>query len=259
MDNPFAPLGHHWQDATHIAFGVVTAGVFGRTWKIEGSIFNGREPDEERWNIERLRLDSYSARLTLNPGRNWSISVGHGYFAGAKDQSVDHDDHNGAIVPHHASMHRLTGAVLHGAALGTEGQWASAIIYGANTTSDHKHSQSVAFESEAILDRWNTILARAELAQKSAEELSLDDPPFNLANERRFNVAAFSLGYIRELGRGWGTTVGVGAMATVNAVPSVLEDAYGSRTPLGAVVFLRVRPFHAARGMEAMHHHSDPP
>ena len=26
-DDPFAPLGHHWQDATHEAFGVVTTGL----------------------------------------------------------------------------------------------------------------------------------------------------------------------------------------------------------------------------------------
>ena len=27
MDNPEAPLGHHWLDATHITFGVLTGGV----------------------------------------------------------------------------------------------------------------------------------------------------------------------------------------------------------------------------------------
>jgi hypothetical protein len=60
MDNPFAPLGHHWQDATHISFGVLTAGLFGRSWKLEGSVFNGREPNEERWDFDRIKLDSYS-------------------------------------------------------------------------------------------------------------------------------------------------------------------------------------------------------
>src|SRR5688572_19638514 len=72
MDNPFAPLGHHWQDATHISFGVLTAGVFGRTWKLEGSIFNGREPNEERWDFDEINLDSYSGRLTVNPDSNSS-------------------------------------------------------------------------------------------------------------------------------------------------------------------------------------------
>ena len=54
MDNPVAPLGHHWQDATHISFGVLTAGLFGRQWKLEGSLFNGREPNEKRWDFDRI-------------------------------------------------------------------------------------------------------------------------------------------------------------------------------------------------------------
>jgi hypothetical protein len=76
MDNPSAPLSHHWQDATHITFGVLTAGIFSRSVKLEGSVFNGREPDENRWGIDRIKLDSWSARLTLNPGRNWSFTAG---------------------------------------------------------------------------------------------------------------------------------------------------------------------------------------
>ena len=60
MDNLAAPLSHHWQDATHISFGVLTAGLFGRHWKLEGSAFNGREPNEERWGFDRIRFDSYS-------------------------------------------------------------------------------------------------------------------------------------------------------------------------------------------------------
>ena len=46
--NPVAPIAHHWLDATHITFGLVTAGVYDRRWKGELSLFNGREPDEER-------------------------------------------------------------------------------------------------------------------------------------------------------------------------------------------------------------------
>ena len=241
MDNPFAPLGHHWQDATHIAFGVVTAGIFTRSWKLEGSAFNGREPNDERWDFDRIKLDSYSGRLTVNPGPAWSLSAGYGYLASPEELSPDE------------ATHRFTAAALHGAKLGTEGQWASAFVYGTNAHHDER-SHSMAFESEAILDRWNTILARAEFAQKSAEDLGFDEPPFGFAPDRTIAISSLSLGYIRELGRGWGTTLGVGAMGTVNMVPASIESAYGSRTPLGAVLFLRVRPFHADRGMAGMHH-----
>jgi len=67
IDNPMAPIGHHWQDATHISFGVVTAGLFTHEWKLEASAFNGREPDDHRWDFDPIRLGSYSGRLTYNP------------------------------------------------------------------------------------------------------------------------------------------------------------------------------------------------
>ena len=241
MDNPFAPLGHHWQDATHISFGVVTAGLFTRTWKLEGSVFNGREPNDERWDFDRIRLDSYSGRLTVNPDSAWSFSAGYGYLASPEQLSPDE------------ATHRFTATALHGMKLGSDGQWATTLVYGMNAH-DERRSHSVAFESEAILDRWNTILARAEFAQKSAEDLGFDEPPYGFASERTLAISSLSLGYIRELGRGWGTTLGVGAMGTINVVPSSIENAYGSRTPLGAVVFLRLRPFHGDRGMAGMHH-----
>ena len=244
MDNPFAPLGHHRQDATHIAFGVVTAGFFGRSWKLEGSAFNGREPNEERWDFDRIKLDSYSGRLTVNPGPAWSLSAGYGYLASPE---LLHPDE---------SIHRFTAAALHGKKLGADGQWSSTVVYGMNRSSHHDDpSHSVALESEAIIDRWNTILTRAEVVQKSAEDLALDEPPTSFDPERTFSITSLSLGYIRELGRGWGTTIGLGAMGTLNRVPAALESSYGSRSPLGAVVFLRIRPFHTERGMEGMHHH----
>ena len=52
MPNPLAPITHHWFDATHIAYGVVTGGVYGNRWKAEASLFNGREPDENRTDFD---------------------------------------------------------------------------------------------------------------------------------------------------------------------------------------------------------------
>jgi hypothetical protein len=230
MDNPAAPLGHHWQDATHVAFGVLTAGLFTNMWKLEASAFNGREPDEHRWNIDPVTLDSYSARATLNPNANWSFTAGYGYLKSPE-----------AAAPTDA-MHRLVAAALNGYKLGREGQWASALIYGVNTHASHiDPSHSVLLESEAVLDRSNTIFGRVELVQKSVEDLVL--PSFDY--DRVFNVGAVTLGAIREVGRKWGATLGVGASGTINVVPEALRSAYGSRTPLGGMVFVRVRPVFA--------------
>jgi hypothetical protein len=238
MDNPTAPITHHWSDATHISFGVLSAGLFTNAFKIEGSVFNGREPDQYRFNIDPIRLDSYSARATLNPGASWSFTTGYGYLASPE-----------ALAPNE-SLHRVTASALHGATLGAQGQWASSLVYGANRHSGQTaFSHSVLLESEAVLDARNSVFGRAEYVQKSAADLALDGPPYDLPGDQSFNVGAFTLGYIRDFARFGAGTLGVGAMGTLNVVPSSLASMYGSRTPAGAFFFLRVRPFRTGMSM----------
>ena len=232
MDNLTAPLGHHWQDATHISFGVLTAGLFSHHWKLEGSAFNGREPDEERWGFDRIRFDSYSGRFTAHLDSNWTVSAGYGYLKSPE-----------ALVPGE-SVHRTTASILHGRKIGHEGQFAAAAVWGANRKRGRTTHSGLA-EAEAVLDRSNTIYGRLELVQKTAEDLLLSTLP----PDTQFNVTAVSAGYIRELFHCSSATFGIGLQATVNRVPSGLESFYGSRTPLGAMVFLRVRPVHTPHHM----------
>ena len=84
MPNPVAPISHHWLDATHISFGVATAGLFGKRWKAEGSVFNGREPDEDRYNFDFGKLDSYSGRFWLLPTDRWALQVSAGHIKDAE-------------------------------------------------------------------------------------------------------------------------------------------------------------------------------
>src|SRR5580692_10328037 len=76
-ENPEAPLGHRLQDSTHTSFGVVTT-VFifnfakSALFKVEGSAFNGHEPNEERWSIQLAPLDSWSFRVSAAPTRSWT-------------------------------------------------------------------------------------------------------------------------------------------------------------------------------------------
>jgi hypothetical protein len=242
MDNPTAPLGHHWQDATHVAFGVLTAGVFGHSWKLEGSLFNGREPDENRWNFDPIKFDSYSGRLTINPSANWSFETGYGYLKSPEA----HDPTQ--------SLHRITASAIYGRPLGADGEWSTSLVYGANKMASRDGlSNSALVESEAILNPKNTLFGRMELLQKSAEELVLDVPPFSFAPDREFNVGAMTIGYIRELGGFSGATLGLGASGTLNVVPSALRDVYGSRTPVGGLIFVRLRPTFKRGGMQSMH------
>jgi hypothetical protein len=236
MDIPTAPIGHHWQDATHITFGVMTAGLFTHRWKLEASAFNGREPDEHRWDIDPIHIDSYSARASFNPTEHWSVSAGYGFLA--SPEALDPGE----------SVHRTTASAQYGRKLGQDGQWAATLVWGANSAHGST-TQSVLAESETVLDRRNTVIARAEWVQKSAEDLVVGGPD----PERVFGVGALSIGAIREVTSWSGATLGIGAMGTVNAVPASLRPSYGSRAPLGAILFLRLRPLHGAEaGMAGM-------
>jgi hypothetical protein len=233
MDDPIAPLAHHWQDATHITYGVVTAGVFTRRWKLEGSYFNGREPDEDRWFIDPLRLDSYSGRLTVNPSRNLSMTVGYGILNGHERLFRDE------------SMSRIVASVMYGAKVGADGQTATTFAWGSNRHHG-EWSHSVFTESETILDRYNTVFGRLEVAQRDDVQLAVGPGHDGhtggpAAPHQIFNTGSISVGYIRELLRASALTTGLGARWTVNMIPGALQADYGA-APTAFVIFLRVRP-----------------
>jgi hypothetical protein len=241
MDNPFAPIGHHWQDATHVAFGVATLGVFGERWKIEGSAFNGREPDEHRWNFDIATMDSWSGRLTVNPNERWSLTAGYGRIAHPEATHPDDD------------VERITASAMRSGQIGSRGVWAATAIFGAN----HAHESwtgSLLVEGEAVVDDRHTLFARVEQVEKTGEELQLEAD--GVASESRFGVTALTAGYVREILSGRGTTLGIGASGTLNMVPPALRPAYGSRTPWAAAVFLRVRVRSATGGSQGMRGHS---
>jgi hypothetical protein len=248
QSDPFAPLGHHWQDATHITYGVITAGVFTRTVQLEGTLFQGREPDDDRYDFDFGALDSYGGRLTLNPTPHWSVAASYGYF---KSPEELHPDEN---------QHRLGASILYTRRIGRDRDWSSALVYGANKhTSDGEPStpfaHSLLAESNLQLDERSSVFGRAEWTQKSAEELVIAaaDP------ETRFNVSALVLGYVREVIQYGGASLGLGVRGSLNFVPEGLEATYGTRTPAGVALYARLRPAllqgaHAGESDEQSHH-----
>src|SRR5207253_1796587 len=155
--DPLAPLGHHWQDATHITYGVITAGLFTRSAKLEASWFNGREPDEIRTDFDYAgrRLDSYSARLTVNPGPRWSVSAWYAYLRSPEALNPDE------------SLHRIGASALTTQPVGTGGTWSSAVIYGANAQiGTGRLASSVLVESTVDLDGTNSLFGRVEYVRK---------------------------------------------------------------------------------------------
>lgn len=236
LNDPFAPLGHHWTDATHITYGVLTAGLFTKHAKLEGTLFNGREPDEDRYDFDFHPLDSYGARLSVNPTPHWALSASYGYLE--KPEAL-HPDEN---------QRRLGASILHTVRLGSQGEWATALVYGANkhipaTGVAGSWEHSIMAESNLQLDRANTVFGRAEYVRKGGEELRLAGP----LQDQEFDIGTLSVGYIREFAGFSGATVGLGARGAINLIPGSLESTYGSRTPVGLAVFLRIRPGLLAR------------
>jgi hypothetical protein len=236
--DPLAPLGHHWQDATHITFGVLTLGIFSRTWRAEASIFNGREPDEHRTNFDLRRLDSYAGRFSYNPDANWSYSASAAFLASPE---VLHPDE---------SVHRYSASVMHTRLLGSRGEWSSSLIYGSNAVSGAALANSALIESNVDLDGVNTIFGRAEFVQKSAQDLAVGSE----LESQRYDVGELTLGFSREVMRSRGLTLGASVLGTLNVVPESLEGVYGTRFPKGYALFLRLRPdrMRTAHGMPEM-------
>jgi hypothetical protein len=268
--DPLATLSHHWQDATHVSFGVVTAAVYTSRIKLEGSVFNGREPDDVRTNIDwnGASLDSYSGRLTINPTPALSLSASMGWLADAEKA------HPGETV------RRAVGSALWSQSSAEGGSRSLAFIVGANSLSGAPFSRSAGLEGLVdIRGRWQ-LFARTELVEKSGEELVLDETqpsataavplasarltrlardPGEAESEAIYRIAHLTVGGVRETRAGRLGRIGVGMRATLNMVPSALEPIYGSRTPLGAALFVRWRTSRMNLG-EVDHstmHHAD--
>ena len=134
MDNPDAPISHHWQDSTHITFGVATLGLVWKDLKLEGSTFTGREPDEDRYDFDRPRFDSASVRLSWNPTADLSLQISHGYIKSPEALEPD------------VKVHRTTASVIYNRRLGAESNWSNSFVWGQNDTTSK--SQSFLFETD---------------------------------------------------------------------------------------------------------------
>jgi hypothetical protein len=225
MDDPDAPIGHHWQDSTHVTFGVATAGVQWKTVKLEGSIFTGREPDEDRYNFDQPRFDSYSGRISWNPTPDLALQVSHGYIKSPEALEPD------------AKRHRTTASLIYNKSLGPDSNWATSLVWGQNNDTHDGKTESVLIETNYQRER-DTVYGRWEWVEKSGHELVLK--PVDV--DEIFSVSAISLGYVRDLSHGKMIDVGLGGQFTLDFWPGELDRYYGSGPGYGFQIFLRVRP-----------------
>ena len=230
-EDPLATLGHHQEDSTHIAEDVVTVGVTYRIARIEASGFHGREPDENRWNISQGKIDSWSTRLTLQPGKNWSGQYSYGRIASPE-----------ALFPGE-NQERMTASAMYNRPF-HNGNWASSLIWGrTKSLEDSTIFNSYALESTLRFLTRNHVWTRIENAERSNELLLGENaPPPNFQERSIGRVQAYTLGYDRDFELIPHVATALGAQVTLYGVGENLKPVYGSH-PAGVAVFIRIRPF----------------
>jgi hypothetical protein len=235
MDNPDAPIGHHWQDSTHITFGVATAGLQWRSVKVEGSIFTGREPDEDRYDFDRPRFDSYSGRVSWNPTQNLALQVSHGYIKSPEGLEPD------------LKEYRTTASAIYNQPLGHDSNWSTSFVWGQNDVTHEGKTQSFLIESDYQRER-DTVYARWERVEKSGHELVLARGDL----DEIFPVNAVTIGYVRDLSHGNMIDIGLGGQFTLNVWPDGLDRYYGDGLGYGFQLFVRIRPSLHSHGTSDM-------
>lgn len=230
-EDPLATLGHHLEDSTHISYDVLTVGLTHGIFRLESSGFHGRKQAENRWTIYGGAIDSWSARLTVQPGKNWSAQYSWGHLTSLEALNPDQD------------VQRMTASVMYNRPL-ARGNWASTLAWGRN----HVIQTGLVWngyllESTLRFAERNYIWTRIENVDRTSELLlkgEFEPPNFNEYVIGR--VQAYTGGYDRDFPLIPHLKTAFGAQATLYSTPQMLVPLYGSH-PVQVVVFMRVRPY----------------
>lgn len=224
-ENPTAPLSHHNQDSTHIAADVVSVSWSPSIFTLEASAFHGREPDENRWDIEQGRIDSYSGRLWIRPTPELSVQFSSGHL-----------EHPEKLES--GSQTRTTGSVQY--QVSTPGGFVAATLgAGKNQTSTGPEWGNL-FELTWKFGEKNFLYGRAESVDRDLYELRNKVQRPDGVAPRRTSVQSATLGFVRDVDWLSGLETGLGADATVYRFSSKLDSVYGAH-PVSVHGFLRVR------------------
>ena len=218
MDSPEAPISHHWLDSTHITFGVLTAGYAKGPFKIEASRFRGREPDEERYDIETGALDSTAVRASWNPTENWALQASWASITSPEALEPDEDERR-------VSLSALYTRQFNDTKVSDTLAWARKDRVPGDT------SQAWVVEGAVQPGPW-TIFARAEQVDQSELTLGVHHGP-------QYTVRKASLGVIHDWWLGDNVRLGVGGLINAFDIPAPLSASYGD--PRGGMIFVRLK------------------
>jgi hypothetical protein len=222
MDIPEAPITHHWLDSTHITYGVSTIGYIWKNIKAEASVFKGREPDQDRWDIEAPRFDSVSTRLSFNPAKDWAMQASFGYIDSPEQLEPDVDTRRTSVSISYNKTYKRA-------------NWQTTFAWGRNVNLPGKSLDGFLLESAIRVRETHTFFSRFERVAK--DELFLEDDPLH---GEKFTVNKVTLGYIYDLPDWKHTRWGIGSSCDLNILPDKLKSSYG-RMPLGYMIFVRIK------------------
>lgn len=224
--NPDAPLSHHWADATHITFGVATVGIRLGDFKVEGSSFTGREPNERRFDFDRPRFDSWSGRLSYNPSKNWALQVSHGFLKSPEELHAAED------------VHRTTASATYSLNLEKESSLNVVALWGQNKIPNHDAENAFLLEGSLRRNKL-AIYSRYEFVQKSTEELDLNAALYG--HDAVFPVNALTMGANYDVFHPGNTKISAGGQFTFYNAASGIKNLYG-KNPLAFEVYIRLYP-----------------
>jgi hypothetical protein len=226
--SPEAPITHHWFDSTHITFGVVTMGWVRGGFKLEASRFRGREPDENRFDIETGELDSTAVRASWNPNDNWALQASWADVTSPEQLEPGMDQTRWSV----SSLY--TGDV-------GGGEVSYTAAFARKDRSDGVELDAWLAEASWIFDtapvasntqRLWSVFARAEAIE--TDELGL------IHHGPVEDVAKLSIGVSRDFPLTDNVTLAVGGLISQNWVSDALAPLYDG-DPAGGMAFVRLK------------------
>ena len=233
-ENPTAPLSHHNTDSTHISSDVITGGISAGPVTVEASGFYGREPDENRWDIDQGKLDSYSGRLTVSAPTGFTFQLSSGFRTHPEELEPGNQTRSTASVSWETGD--------------PSNFLAATLASGLNQTDDGREWGHLLEWTWKFAGK-NFFYGRIEKVDRDLYELiHKEQRPEEIPRER-VSVEAATIGFVRNLPILTDTETGAGADFTFYRFPSRLDPVYGSH-PVSFHGFVRIR--FGSHG--AMHH-----
>jgi hypothetical protein len=199
------------------------------------SVFNGREPDENRAGLDFGALDSVSGRFTFMPSASLALQVSAGHLREAEAEFPPEPRRD---------LNRVTASATYHRRAFSDGLWATTFAWGVNAGVEVIPGEEVDLVTHAFLVESNLTLreqhawfGRIEAVGKPGHDLHVHEAPADV-----FTVAKVQAGYSRYF-RAWkGIVPGVGGTASLNIVPEYLSPHYSGRVSPGFGVFFTIRP-----------------